>query len=79
VYEGEYGMLLPVMNPNKNLHAGEVEAEEEILAREAVKLLQNPDKIKEMSAAARQRSRSFSVRAYEEKLCTWIEAAGKFD
>lgn len=79
VYEGEYGMLLPVMNPKKNLNAGEIETEEEILAQEAVKILQNPDKIKEMRAAARQRSRNFSVKAYEEKLCTWIEAAGKFD
>ena len=79
VYEGEYGMLLPVMNPKKNLNVGEMEAEEEILAQEAVKILQNPDKIKEMRAAARQRSKSFSVKAYEEKLCTWIEAAGKFD
>lgn len=75
VYKGEYGVLLPVMNPKKNLNAGEIEAEEKILAQEAVRILRNPDKRKKMSAAAQQRSRSFSVKAYEEKLCTWIETA----
>ncbi len=79
VYQGEYGMLLPVMNPKKNLNAEEIEPEEEILAREAVKIIQNPDRIKEMREAARQRSKEFSVKKYEEKLYTWIEKAGKFD
>lgn len=79
VYEGAYGCLLPVMNPQKNLHAEEIEPEEEVLAEEAVRILQNPDKQKQMADAARQRSKSFSVKAYEEMLCTWLEKAGEFD
>lgn len=79
VYVGEYGLLLPVMNPQKNLNAEEIEPEEKMLAAEAVKMLQNADGLQKLAKAARQRSRSFSVTAYKEKLCTWLEEAGEFD
>lgn len=72
VYAGEYGVLLPVINPVKNLAAGEIEEEERIMAAEALRILKDPAKEKEMGGAALRRSGAFSVGSYVERLTAWI-------
>lgn len=68
VYRGAYGVLLPLMNPVKNLDASVTEEEEKILAQEAVWLLQNPDERQRLGKAAKKRSQDFSVSKYVEQL-----------
>lgn len=52
-------MLLPVINPVKNLTAGEIEEEDRIMAAEALRILKDPAKEKEMGGAALRRSEAF--------------------
>lgn len=68
MYQGTYGVLLPLMNPVKNLDASVIEEEERILAREAIRLLQNPVELKRLGEAAKKRSRDFSISRYVEQL-----------
>lgn len=73
VYEGEYGILLPVMNPNKNLDAGMIEQEERILAEAVTALINNPEKLEKSGERAKGRSDFFSVNRYVERLVDMIE------
>lgn len=68
VYEGEYGVLLPLMSPNKNLDASVIEEEEYILAREAVSMLQDSDKMAKMKDASARRSEFYSIDQYVDQL-----------
>lgn len=68
VYTGEYGVLLPVINPIKNLDADVIEKEEEIMAEEAVYILRDADVRNAMKEAAMKRSEIFSVEKYMESL-----------
>lgn len=68
IYHGEYGVLLPGMNPEKNLDAAVVEEEEIILAKEALGLLQRKDELSRMGEAAKKRSEDFSTDSYVEGL-----------
>lgn len=72
VYQGEYGVLLPILNPVKNLDASVVEEEERIMADEALRVLQDAEKAESMKAAAAKRSEMFSVACYVEQLEAWI-------
>lgn len=72
VYRSEYGVLLPVISPVKNLAAGETEPEEQVMAKEAVRILQNEDILKSMQAAGRKRSETFSVQRYLERLADML-------
>lgn len=73
IYHGEYGTILPVMHPEKNLDASQIEAEEIILAKEAVCLLTDEKELVRMGQAAAERSRDFSTKRYVEKLLQKIE------
>lgn len=75
VYEGEYGVLLPVINPVKNLNAGEIEEEEKIMAEQALRILQDKDKIDAMKEAAAKRSEVYSVASYLKQVTDWINQA----
>ena len=68
VYEGEYGILLPVLNPVKNLDASVIEEEERILANEALRVLKDEEQTQKMSLAAIKRSEAFSTTRYLEQL-----------
>ncbi len=72
VYHGEYGVLLPVINPIKNLETEEIEKAEEIMAREAVHILQDISMQNEMQQAAMRRSEIFTVEKYLESLVDMI-------
>ena len=68
VYEGEYGILLPVLNPVKNLDATVIEEEERILAKETIRVLKDEEQMQKMRAAAKKRSEAFSNIRYLEQL-----------
>lgn len=72
VYYGEYGILLPVLNPEKNLDAAVLEKEEEIMAGEAIRVLGDGSFRERMSRAAYARSEKFSMEIYVERLSGWI-------
>lgn len=65
---GEYGVLLPVMNPVKNMEAGTIEQEERILAETAAGILRSLQRRGELREKAVMRSRVFSVEKYVEQL-----------
>lgn len=68
VHECDYGILLPFMNPVKNLDPFIIEEEERILAREMVNLLRDPEKLAILQEKAKVRSERFSKSAYLEWL-----------
>ena len=71
-FEGEYGVLLPVICPEKNLDASVIEKEEEIMAEQMVKVLTEPEKLAERKAASLKRAEDFSVQAYTDSLLRMI-------
>lgn len=73
VYEGEYGILLPVMNPVKNMDAGVIEKEEKIMAEVVINLLNEPERLKRLSDKAQVRSDFFSTESYVGQLYDMIE------
>ena len=73
VHECDYGVLLPLMNPVKNLDPSIIEEEERILARETVKLLRDPEKLAILQEKAKVRSERFSESAYLEWLIQKID------
>lgn len=72
VIEGEYGVLLPVICPEKNLDASVIEKEEKIMAEQMVKVLTEPEKLAERKAASLKRAEDFSVQAYTDSLLRMI-------
>ena len=72
VIEGEYGVLLPVIHPEKNLDASVMEKEEEIMAEQMVRVLTEPEKLAERKAASLKRAEDFSVQAYTDSLLRMI-------
>ena len=72
VIEGEYGVLLPVICPEKNLDASVIEKEEEIMAEQMVKVLTEPEKLAERKAASLKRAEDFSMQAYTDSLLRMI-------
>ncbi len=68
VCHGKYGILLPVLNPEKNLDASVVEEEERIMAEEAVKVLSDARLLEKGRENALARSREFSVERYKEQM-----------
>ena len=68
VHIGEYGIIIPVFNPVKNLDASVIEPEEYIMAQEAIKILSDEEKLDEMRNAARKRSECFTQDKYLESL-----------
>lgn len=73
IYHGEYGTLMPVMNPEKNLNASKIEAEEIALANEAVRLLNDEKELAGMGQAAAERSKDFSTERYVSRLLQKME------
>lgn len=68
IYSGEYGLLLPVMNPVKNLDSETVEKEERILAKELIRILNDKECLAKMGQCAKVRSEVFSMERYVEEI-----------
>lgn len=75
IYDCEYGIILPIMNPAKNLDADVIEKEEIILADTVVDLLNNSVKLKDLGKSAEMRSNDFSTNRYISLLSDMIEKA----
>lgn len=73
VYYGEYGILLPLMNPQYNFDAQTIDPEEEIMAEEMRKLLMDEAGLDKLAQKASFRVREFTLEAYSAKLEELIE------
>lgn len=78
VTEGAYGVLLPVICPEKNLDAAVVEPEEKIMAAEALRILWDTEHFKERKQVAEKRSEVFSTERYVEQIGGWINGFTRF-
>lgn len=76
IYYGEYGVLLPVMNPVKNLQT-DIEAEEKIMAAEIEKLLCEGERYQTYKDKIRERVSEFSNQKYRETLIRMMQEDSK--
>lgn len=67
-----YGILIPNMNPEKNLKASEISEEEAGLAEEIKRMLTDEEYRKHYQKAAVARSKDFSDAYYVERIMKWI-------
>lgn len=72
VIQGEYGVLLPVINPEKNLDTAVIEREEKIIAEQIAEVLSDTNKIEERKVASLKRAEDFSIEAYMKRLLCMI-------
>ncbi len=72
VIEGEYGVLLPVINPKKNLDASVIEKEEKIMAEQMVSMLENTKKLEYAGNISEARACFFNGQNYCKKLLDMI-------
>lgn len=72
VYEADFGVLLPVMNPVKNLNAASLDEEEGILAREVGRLLSDGETREAYRKMAVKRAGDFSPESYRKELLLYI-------
>lgn len=70
---GDYGVLMPNMNPDKNLDADDISDEEKILADEIIRMLTEEESYDKYRKASLDRAGDFSNEAYVEKLKREIE------
>lgn len=68
ILQDTYGIIIPSMNPEKNLDSTFFEDEEEILEKELEELLLNDTKYAHYSAMAKERASQFSYEKYVEAL-----------
>lgn len=72
VIEGQYGILMPVICPEKNLEASSIEPEERIMAEEIIKILLDEKKLEKMRRTSEKRAESFSGDCYRKRLISLI-------
>jgi len=72
VIEGEYGVLLPVINSKKNLDASVIEKEEKIMAEQMVSMLENTKKLEYAGNVSEARACFFNGQNYCKKLLDMI-------
>lgn len=68
VYEADYGILLPIMNPKKNLDKDVIENEERTATEELKKLLLNEEQFLNYKYKAQKRAEKFTLNAYQKEL-----------
>lgn len=73
ITDGEYGILIPNMSPNKNLNPEDISGEERLLADEIKRMMTDRARYETYSRAAAARAGDFSNRAYVETLKRLIE------
>lgn len=67
ILEGEYGVLIPAVNPKEDFDANHITAREKLFAEEVQRLLTDPGKLSHYGAQAKRRARKFSEEAYIEQ------------
>ena len=68
VLRERYGILIPVMDDQKNLAPNEITEEEKQLAALLEELLTEEAKLQELSRCAKERADQFDDRAYRDKI-----------
>ena len=68
VLRERYGILIPVMDDQKNLDPNEITEEEKQLAALLEELLTEEAKLQELSRCAKERADQFDDRAYRDKI-----------
>lgn len=66
--DGDYGILIPNLETEKNLDASVITPEEERLAQQMLRLLNNPQLYEKYRKAALKRAAGFSNEAYTERM-----------
>ena len=66
--DADYGILIPVMDAQKNLDAGQITEEERKLAKQMERLLTDGALYEKYSQAAKKRAAQFSGEAYVEQI-----------
>ena len=69
VWEGEYGILVPPLDPEENLDPARITEEQERLAETICGLLSDPGKLRAYGEAARRRAADFGEEAYGDRFC----------
>lgn len=64
VINGEYGILVPVMDRERNLNPHEISEEERNMAEAVIELMGHPEKLESYRKAAAERSRMFTYESY---------------
>ncbi len=72
--DGDYGILIPNLEPTKNMDAAVITEEEERLAEQILRLFDDPNLYQKYSQASVQRAAEFSNEAYVGVLRSLIEA-----
>ena len=67
VIYGEYGILVPVMEKERDLDPSHILAEERNMADIVLDLLENDEKLKNYQRAAEERARKFTYESYVEQ------------
>lgn len=73
--DAEYGILIPVMDPEKNLDGRQITAEEEGLAEQMERLLSDPSLYDRYRLAAKKRAADFSSETYVRTLRAMADGA----
>ena len=75
VLEGEYGILVPPLDPEENLDPSRITAEQKRLAEVICGLLSDPEKLRAYGEAAKRRAADFGEEAYGDRFCRIAEGA----
>lgn len=74
--EEAYGILVPLMDPEKNLDASVFTEEERRLAAVLTELLQDEERMKRLSCAAKERAEQFSEEVYRDRILRIAQESG---
>ena len=68
LYYAEYGVILPMVKPIKNLDSNVIETEERIMAEEMVKILRNSELLNDYAIKAKERASEFGTERYIQRI-----------
>ena len=75
VIYGDYGILLPVMDKERDLDPAHISEEEKVMADVVTELMENPERIEKYQKAAWNRARSFTYENYVKAFLELSERA----
>lgn len=73
VFAADYGLLMPKLNPQKNLNPDEIESGERIFAEQLYEFLNNSEELAVRREQSLKRSEFFRAERYEERLVDILE------
>ena len=73
ILEERYGILLPNMSPDEDFNPQNITAEEQNLAQEIIRLLEDKDKMEHYRQMSLKRAGEYTAESYIEKIREWAE------